>query len=143
MTCATEGRARISRGGNGPRAPPRVAELAGDVDQFPVHLLGDADEYTEGLIGGELVPLHDDALRLPDDVPVVHPGTQVRLVLRAGQRHSGVAGEQQTDVLTLAVEGGLCAGVHVESPELVAGDEQLEAHHAAAEFGGLSCRHSA
>jgi hypothetical protein len=89
------------------------------------------------------VPLHEDALRLPDDVPVVHPGTQVRLVLRAGQRHSGVAGEQQTDVLTLAVEGGLCAGVHVESPELVAGDEQLEAHHAAAEFGGLSCRHCA
>jgi hypothetical protein len=55
-----------------------------------------------------------------------------------GQRDSGVTGEQEPDVLAFIVEGGPCPGVHVDGPELAAGDEQLEAHHAAdAEFGGL------
>jgi hypothetical protein len=84
---------------------PCVGELAGDVEQLPVHLLGDAGQDTEGLLGSKSVSFHEDALGLPDDVPVAHADTQVRLVLRAGQRHCGVTGEQETDVLALVIEG--------------------------------------
>src|SRR3712207_8258884 len=46
--------------------------------QLAVQVLGDLGEHTEGLVGGELVPLHQDALRLTDQVPAVHRGAQVR-----------------------------------------------------------------
>src|SRR3954452_13935589 len=81
-----------------------VGELDGDVDELAIEYLGGPGEDVEGLVSGELVLFNQDALRLPDQIPGQHPGAQVLLVLRAGQRHGGMAGEYQPDVLALGVE---------------------------------------
>ncbi len=78
--------------------------MLGRVAQLDVALLGDPGQGREGLLGGQLVPLHEDALGLTDQVAGDHCGAQVLLGLRAAQRHRRLRGERQPLAADLRVE---------------------------------------
>ena len=61
-------------------------------------------------VPGDLEPLHEDALRLTDQLPGAHRRAHPLLLLGAGQRDGGVAGEDQPDRLGLGAEGVRRAG---------------------------------
>ena len=73
------GSARTVVGPTGAGHGPGPRELLGDVDELAVGLLRHPGRHLEGLVGRELVPLHEDALGLADQVAVVHSAAQVVL----------------------------------------------------------------
>jgi hypothetical protein len=76
-----------------------VGEVPCYVRQAGVRRLAGPDEQLERLNGGELVALHQDALRLPDEIPDVGRDLQLLDSLSIGHGDGGMRGEQGTYVL--------------------------------------------
>ena len=80
-------------------------DLVGDVPELAVDARGDVGEHGEGLLGRELVPLHEDALGLTDPVAAAQRRLQMLLAFGGGQRKRGVDSEDPRDGLGVGVEG--------------------------------------
>src|SRR3954465_8669817 len=69
-------------------------EPACDVDQFDVGVLGGTDQHPEGLFAVDAEPLHEDALRLPDEIPAGQRLTELPGVVDAVEQQPGLQSEQ-------------------------------------------------
>ena len=119
------------------RLQARGRDRGRDVQQFAIGVLGRPGQQREGDVGTDLVAFHQDALRLPDDVPVHQRHREAVLALGADHRDGRVAGEQQAVVLGFGIERIGAAGVQVQRTQVLLVYEQLKAHHRQhAEAGG-------
>lgn len=121
---------------------PGRGEQLGDVAQLGVRVLRRDDEQVERLESVDLVPLHQDALGLTDDVAGVESGAQTGRGAAGLHRDGGVHGEQHGDGLVVIGEGVGLGRVDVERAEVVALDEQLDGQHGA-DAVGHRCGHEA
>src|SRR5829696_7407219 len=94
-------------------------EVLGDGSQSQVVVVADLDEHPKCLVVSDLVPFHQDALGLPDQVSGRQRRTHVVHVLDAGERDRGVAGEQQSYLLRLVIEGIHAPAVQVQRTQVV------------------------
>src|SRR3954447_18665035 len=83
-----------------------------DVDQLDVGVLGGTDEHPEGLFAVDAEPLHQDALRLPDEITTLQRLAEVPGVVDAVEQQRGLQSEQTGRGARGLVEGVL--GVRVE-----------------------------
>jgi hypothetical protein len=115
-----------------------VHQSVGDVAQLGVGPAGHFDQRLEGLVGGQLVPLDEDALGLVDDRPglqrelqVASHGLSTLVVVHVAQCHRRVGPEAGGDRPCLVVERVGFPGVDVQRPGQAALD--LERHGQGAE----------
>lgn len=79
ITSRRWGRRRVTYAARRDRALPALAEgaaedeLLGDVAELHVRVLAHTNKDGKSLIWGDLVTLHEDALRLPDDLAGLDP----------------------------------------------------------------------
>ncbi len=69
-------------------------DLAGDIDEHDVCILGYLGPNCESGFGGEVFAVHQDAFGLADGVPAAQCVAQLRHAGSADQRHRRVQGEQ-------------------------------------------------
>lgn len=95
-------------------------------------MLAGANEGLEPLCGGEVVARHQDSLGLADDVAgLVSLVESIDLLGEGeGEGDGGAAGEEETDLFGLIVEGVGTACIEIEGAEVVAVDVELEGQHA-------------
>jgi hypothetical protein len=105
--------------------------VLGHVAAFDVGVLGSPGQDREGLLGGHLVPLHEDALGLTDQVARRHRDAQILFVSCAAQRHGRLGGERQPLTAGLRVEAPELRGVQVQRTQAVLIGEQLQGQAAA------------
>jgi hypothetical protein len=78
------------------------------------------------LLGGDLVPLHEDAFSLADQLPGNQGFAELTDLLGIRERHRGVRRDECPDLFGLAIEGVRALSVEVQGTDPIAFDEQLE-----------------
>src|SRR5579862_5657305 len=106
-------------------------ETAGDLGQLNVLGLGYPGQDAESGVGGNAVPFHQDALGLPDDVPVGERVVHLVSALRFSEGERRERGQQDRDPLVRVAEGGGLVGVQAERAQAPLVDPQRYAKHAA------------
>lgn len=91
-------------------------QLGGDVSKLQVVELTGQGQDPKSLIPSDLVPLHQDAFGLADEIAEVDGADQILLLLSLGHGDGGVRREEQRDVLGLLVEGFRVSAEEVEGP---------------------------
>src|SRR3954453_9361301 len=94
-----------------------VDQFLGDVAQLDVAVRGRPDEEGEGAVLVHLVPLHDDADRLSDQLPGRQRLMQVGELAGLVQRDGRVRGERGGEILHDRVDAVTGRGVEVEPTE--------------------------
>lgn len=95
-----------------------------------VYVGAGAAKEKEGLLGGELVSLHQDAFGLAYDLPGNQRFAELIDFLGVREGHGGVRGDKQADLLGFAVEGIGAGSVEIQRAEPVTFHEQLTRKHA-------------
>src|SRR3984957_6247439 len=105
-------------------------ETAGDLGKLHVLGLGYTGQDAEGGVSGNAVPFHQDALGLPDNVPVAERVMHLVSALRVSEGERRERGQQDRDPLVRVAEGGDLVGVEAERAQAPLIDPQRDAEHA-------------
>jgi hypothetical protein len=81
--------------------------------KFHVGILRRGDQQIEGLVGGDAFAVHQNSFGYPDGVAGRERSVKLGLPSGAGQRDSGVRGEQLPDDLGVDVERVPFRGVQI------------------------------
>src|SRR3984957_14097040 len=106
-------------------------ETAGDLGKLHVLGLGYTGQDPESGVGGNAVPFHQDALGLPDNVPVAKRIVHLVSALRVSEGERRERGQQDRDPLVRVAEGRGLVGVQAERAQAPLIDPERHAEHAA------------
>lgn len=110
------------RGGDRPlrrKVSAGAGEGLGDVMESLAAALAGSGEQRERGRRCDLIALHQDSFRLPDNIPGAERGGELLDMTGAGDRQCGMRGERQPDLLGEIVEGSRLAGIQVQRPQRV------------------------